>query len=223
MWSGKKELSRLDAHALRLINSAEPPRPEYQVIRLHTGEPVPALVCSLLAGLIDSQEALEKVMKAFDKDQLAGLNKSDAIQLERILRAFFNPNSLSLCMKPIDQTAHLIKRCLQNPYNKLYVLSNWDTESFIQFSKTASFHSVLSAFDYANIMISADIGYIKPQPEMYEYFLDIHGLDAQTCFFIDDQEENVAGAQTFGIDGFKFNAYDHGKLEDALRNLHIID
>ena len=222
MWSGKKEASAVDRLALEVLNQAEEPLPEYQVIRLHTGEPVPALVCSLLAGLISSQDALAKALHA-----LTGLLKNPFIaqmqdQIARILEAFFNPESLSKCMRPIEISEELVARCAHYRSNKLFILSNWDAESFDIFLKTPNAQEVLTYFERKNICISADVGYIKPQPEMYEYFLSLHNLNPKTCFFIDDQEENIAAANTFGIEGMQFKENDSHELIDKLKSLNVI-
>ncbi len=227
MWSGKNKLSKLDAYALQLLNLAEEPLPYYQVIRLHTGDPVPAVVCSLLAGLIDSQEAYHKVMVAAEKADHNSLSPEEVspeelIQVYRMLKAFFDPSSLTLCMQPIEEHEKLVARCSQNPDNTLFVLSNWDRESFDQFFKTRSAYNGLTHFKRENIMISADVGYIKPQPEIFESFLSKHKLDPKTCFFIDDQEENIAGAQTFGIRGMQCKINKGNKLLHTLEDLHII-
>lgn len=35
----------------------------------------------------------------------------------------------------------------------------------------------------------------KPEKEIYEEFLKMHGLNAEECFFFDDREENIEGAK----------------------------
>lgn len=195
MWSGKNEPSKLDLYALECIKKAEPPLPEYQVIRLHTGDPVPAVECSLLAGLINNEEAYQKVMDAFKEARHDTLSIDELEQVKRMLRAFFNPVSLARCMHPIPTTERVVELCAENEHNTLYVLSNWDKESFAIFMKTYEGKNGLSHFNRKNILISADAGYIKPQPEMYDYFLTHFNLDPATCIFIDDQKENVAGAK----------------------------
>lgn len=222
MWSGKNEPSKLDLFALEVLNQAQESLPEYQVIRLATGAPVPAVQCSLLAGLIDSQEACQEAMEAIPKVKNDGLTKEELVQVCRMLKTFFNPLALAHCMRPIPETENLVNRAAQNPHNQLYVLSNWDRESFAVFFKTESAQNGLHNFKRKNILISADIGYIKPQPEMYELFLAHYKLDPKTCFFIDDQEENIVAAQTFGIDGVQFKEKDPDGLQQKFIQLGII-
>lgn len=222
MWSGKNKLSKLDAYALQLINSAQKPLPQYQVIRLHTGDPVPAVVCSLLAGLINSNEAYQLVMKAAQQASHNALSKEELVQVYRMIKAFFNPLSLSLCMRPITENEKIVHQVSQNPDNQLYVLSNWDRESFDQFYKTSSGLDGLKYFKRDRILISADVGYIKPQPEMFEAFLSKYQLDPCSCFFIDDQEENIAGARTFGVRGVQYKSNESSFIEQTLKKLNVI-
>lgn len=222
MWSGKREASKLDLYALSLLNQAEEPLPEYQVIRLHTGDPVPAVVCSLLAGLLTSQEAYNKVMKAAEQAPKESLSSEELEQAYRMIEAFFDPESLSRCMEPIALSQDVIVQCAQNPHNTFYVLSNWDKESFERFYITRSGQNGLRYFKRENILISADAGYIKPQPEIYEQFLAHYKLDPFTCFFIDDQPENIAAAALFGIEGAQFHSNDASHLIQTFRDLFII-
>ncbi len=48
-------------------------------------------------------------------------------------------------------------------------------------------------------VISCEIGAVKPEPAFYERTLDRLGLRADTCLFLDDRPENVAGAEACGI------------------------
>ncbi len=218
MWSGKSKPSKLDLYALELLAKAEEPLPAYQVIRLHTGDQVPAVVCSLLAGFISNAQAYEKVMKVKPEIPLS-INDEELEQVHRMIKALFDPSALAHCMHPIPSSEELVAQCAQNPDNTLFVLSNWDRESFDLFFTTYSAQNGLSHFKRDNILISADIGYIKPQPEIFEYFLSKYALDPSTCFFIDDQEENIAAAQTFGIEGMQIK---HDTIHEIAQRLRAI-
>ncbi len=51
---------------------------------------------------------------------------------------------------------------------------------------------------------SCYMGLRKPEPAMYRRAIDILGCPPQRILFIDDREENVAGAATAGIKAIKF-------------------
>ena len=54
-------------------------------------------------------------------------------------------------------------------------------------------------------VISADHGFIKPQPEIYDICLKTFGLKAEECFFVDDVPGNIEGALCRGISGTVFH------------------
>ena len=64
-------------------------------------------------------------------------------------------------------------------------------------------------------VISAEIGYVKPEREIYQALLERYGLKAEECFFVDDTPLNVVGAMRCGMDGAVF----HGNMEEL--RLHM--
>jgi epoxide hydrolase-like predicted phosphatase len=58
------------------------------------------------------------------------------------------------------------------------------------------------AFD--EMVISAEEGVAKPDPRIYHLTLDRLGVDPPHAVFVDDFEENVAGAQAIGMQGIRF-------------------
>ncbi len=62
--------------------------------------------------------------------------------------------------------------------------------------------NVDSAFD--EIVISCEIGMIKPHADIFKYMLQQLGCGAEEAIFIDDKPINVEGAQRVGIHAFLF-------------------
>lgn len=48
-------------------------------------------------------------------------------------------------------------------------------------------------------VISGDVGLHKPQAEIYELGAERIGVEPQACVFVDDLQENVAGAAAVGM------------------------
>ena len=63
-------------------------------------------------------------------------------------------------------------------------------------------------------VVSGDEKLTKPDPAIYRLALKRWGLRAEDCIFIDDRADNVAGAESVGIDGVVFT--DAGALRKAL-------
>jgi epoxide hydrolase-like predicted phosphatase len=51
------------------------------------------------------------------------------------------------------------------------------------------------------VVISAEVGLHKPQPEIYRLAAERLGVEPQNCIFVDDLRENVEGAEAVGMTG----------------------
>ena len=54
-------------------------------------------------------------------------------------------------------------------------------------------------------LVSKDVHLLKPEPAIYQAFLDKFHLKADTCLFLDDKAENIKGCQSVGMQGIRFN------------------
>ena len=52
---------------------------------------------------------------------------------------------------------------------------------------------------YDGVVISAEVGLHKPQPEIFLLGAERAGVAAEECVFVDDLRENVAGAEAVGM------------------------
>ncbi len=68
-------------------------------------------------------------------------------------------------------------------------------------------------------VVSAELGVLKPQPEIYQALLSNNGLEASETVFIDDVPYNVEGAKTVGMAGIQF--IDLVQCENELRALSV--
>lgn len=84
-----------------------------------------------------------------------------------------------------------------------WALSNFGAETF-EIAEGA--YPFLAEFD--GRVISAHIGAIKPEPEIYETLELASGLSAGQLFFTDDRPENIAAAQARGWHGHLFEGAD---------------
>ncbi|MBY8974722.1 HAD family phosphatase [Rhodobacteraceae bacterium NNCM2] len=81
----------------------------------------------------------------------------------------------------------------------LYGLTNFSHEKWPQ---TVARYPFLGRF--ADVVVSGEVGMIKPDPAIYRHLLDRNGLRAEDGFFIDDSEKNVAAARALGLDAHHF-------------------
>ena len=83
----------------------------------------------------------------------------------------------------------------------LYAISNWSAETFP--SQRVRF-PFLGWFD--DIVISGEVGVIKPDPRIFRILLDRHGVRPEQAVFIDDVPKNAAAASSIGIQGIHFSS-----------------
>ncbi len=71
--------------------------------------------------------------------------------------------------------------------------------------------------DWDAIVVSGEIGMRKPDPAIFHHAAEEIGVAPEHCFFIDDLEENVLGAQAIGMGGYHFTRNNYRALRIALR------
>lgn len=115
---------------------------------------------------------------------------------------------------PIPGTVTLLKALKENGY-RLYGLSNWSAETFYQVRNQYEF---LSWFE--DIVLSGDVGLIKPDPRIFELLLDRLKAPASSCLLIDDSLNNLAAAEQLGFRVIHFQS--SGQLEQVLPAAGIV-
>ncbi|MBI5951244.1 MAG: HAD family phosphatase [Chloroflexi bacterium] len=113
----------------------------------------------------------------------------------------------------IDGTVELLRALKKKGY-PLYGLSNWSAETFPAIRHEFEFLNLLD-----DIVISGEISLIKPEPEIFEFFLEKIDMPASQCLFIDDSEANIAAAKRIGFDTVHFKSPEQLKLELKARQL----
>jgi len=113
----------------------------------------------------------------------------------------------------IDDTLGILKR-LKRDGHPLYALTNFSAETFPLMRRRFEF---LQLFEY--ILVSGEIGLVKPDPAIYRLMLEKVGRPAHECLFIDDSLKNIESARQMGFDVIHFQAPRHLKTELQRRNI----
>lgn len=82
----------------------------------------------------------------------------------------------------------------------LYAITNWSAETFPLARRR---FPVLDVFGEA-IVVSGEVGLVKPDPRIFELALHRFGLDRDRCLFVDDTEYNVTAARAVGMRAERF-------------------
>ena len=108
-----------------------------------------------------------------------------------------------------------IVRALAERGVPLFGITNFGAEFWPQF------RAVAPIFDLFNdIIISGYEKLAKPDRAIYELALDRFGRSGERCLFIDDRDENVAGAEQLGIAGHLFRGAP--ALKNRLHSLELL-
>ena len=66
---------------------------------------------------------------------------------------------------------------------------------------------------FDEVIVSAEVGMIKPNSEIYEYTAEKLGVKPDECIFIDDREVHLAGAETVGMQTILYKDFAQTKAE----------
>ena len=96
----------------------------------------------------------------------------------------------------------------------LYGLSNWSAETFPYARQRHDFFDLLD-----DMVISGEVGHVKPHPEIFQIMLHRIGRPAHECLFIDDSLANIHQARKLGFAVIHFQSPE--QLRNALQELGI--
>ena len=111
-------------------------------------------------------------------------------------------------------TIELLKRLKTAGY-PIYGLSNWSAETFPYARDKYDFFNMLD-----DMVISGEVGSIKPEPEIFEILLGKIGKPANQCLFIDDAPANIEQARRMGFAAIRFESAE--QLERELKHLDLL-
>jgi putative hydrolase of the HAD superfamily len=97
---------------------------------------------------------------------------------------------------------------------KLVLLSNTDV---MRFGFVRQKFSEVMIFD--EYVLSFEIGFMKPHPQIYREALKKAGTRAEECVFIDDRAENIQGAEEVALKGILFES--QANLESTLKEISL--
>lgn len=116
-------------------------------------------------------------------------------------------------LQPLPGSLELL-HALNNARYNLYALTD-NTKGIIAYL-TQKYHFWPI---FQGIVVSANVGHLKPAREIYEHLLNTYALSAAETIFIDDHLPNVLGAQAVGIEAILFE--NAKQCQDDLRKLQI--
>ena len=119
--------------------------------------------------------------------------------------------NIGTCAKEFDYAVPLIKALKAKGFG-VYILSNYGRTPFKYARENMKFFDEVDG-----MIISHEVGLIKPEPEMYQLLYRKFNLVPGECVFLDDRADNIEAAIKAGMSGVVF-----GNVDDALKDLSKI-
>jgi 2-haloacid dehalogenase len=102
----------------------------------------------------------------------------------------------------IEGTVEILEE-LRSAGLRTYAITNFSREKFEAALERFAF---LRRFD--GVVVSADIGVLKPDIAIYRHLLREHKLSPEDCVFIDDSLRNIDAARMIGMTAIRFTEPD---------------
>ena len=112
----------------------------------------------------------------------------------------------------IEGMPELLKEIKQKG-GKLYLLSNISKGFAENYKNVPALAETFDLFD--GLVFSGPIGIVKPSKEIFNYLLSKYNINAEESVFIDDNKNNIEGAQKLGINAVIFEGVTN-KLKSKL-------
>jgi len=185
---------------------------------IYKNRPMPDCIAQWMKGLISNKTLLQQLEKWIEHLKKVKFFTSEFEKnlIKEAMRTILDEEQISKNIKPIKPMIQLVEHIKKRRKHNLFIISNYAKHaSEFMIEKHKDFFAL---FD--DIIISANIGMIKPDAEIYTYFLNKHNVDPRSCVFIDDHEINIAAARRLGINGIVH--VDHLRTAQQLKNLHFL-
>ena len=182
----------------------------------------PLEIVRLTFGEVKTAEQLAKSI--FQSETWLALNRGSIS--ESVAKAQYK-QSLGLSDMECERLFYYVKQTHLLIFGSVELLKRLKSAGYNVYALTDNVHEIVehlkseytfwSLFDGA--VVSAEVGLLKPQAEIYQWLLNHHKLEAPETVFIDDMPYNVEGAKAVGIAGVRFQ--NAAQCEEELKALGL--
>jgi len=161
------------------------------------GNTLPQIMIDWLKNDMTNQEIRSTLLQAANQHPEFFTSDAEQKLIRALITFMFSPEKFTQALMLDPHAPNFVKQYKQAGH-KLYILSNFDTESYLLLQK--KYAQFFALFD--GIVISGDIHQAKPKPDIYRYLLETYQLNPAECIFIDDRIENRIMGEQLGISCF---------------------
>jgi 2-haloacid dehalogenase len=181
----------------------------------------------LYRKLLENDEAIERFLAEigfheWNLKQDAGRSFADGVEelsalfpQYRELIAAYDARYEESITGPNWETVDILRALKKKGY-ALFGLSNWSTEKFLLVKKRYDFFNL-----FEKIILSGEVGLIKPDPRIFELASKEIGSPAEECLLIDDSATNIETARRLGFETVHY--LSSAQLREALARRGILD
>lgn len=179
------------------------------------GDPLPLLLCDIMKGNLSESDCHALALELLHKNRDLFCSKREHRLCKKTTEMLLDPKIFIQFQELYTEGFLLLQECINRGYI-IIILSNYGKEGFeLVFQK---FPQLFENIRPDHIIVSAHVGCAKPEQEIYQLVLQkIRELGINphymNCFLIDDQKENVEGAQAVGITGIHHKSPQRTRMQ----------
>lgn len=216
----------LEQKLFDFLSLLEPRRSSTHEI-INNNKVLPQIMCDWLAGLKTNEEIRAAVELGLEKHDSFFTTNSQKALIAAMCEFMFTPEKMARAMYPVRDALNLVKKCSKKvdkhgKKNRIFILTNWDAESFVLLYRTKGLRHLFNRAD--GIVVSGSVQLIKPDPAIFDYLLttfDINPKDELTVF-VDDTLANLQPAKKLGIHTIHCQNLNIKAVKKEFKNLGII-
>ncbi len=175
----------------------------------------------LPTGCVDPRARMERLLDRKDEFETGAIDPDAYIQWALgVLGSHASPEEFLHAWRDIFTPNQAMWKCVRD-------LAATGKHRLILFSNTNAIHCPW-AFDafpefslFHEAVLSFETGSVKPHPAIYQHAVDIHQLNPDTTFYIDDLPENIATGRSFGFHCWQYDLHNHAAFEQWLASFPI--
>lgn len=167
-------------------------------------------------GKLANEDLVNDFIIKIEKSNLPSAKK----QLYKKIAELYGKEKLIELTKISQKAVKTIKQLQENGHD-IFIVSNWDKDSFMDLYN--KFKDFFGSINPNNLIISGQIGFIKPDKEIFDYIKNKFKLtetELSECWFIDDRSENIKSAAKEGFNTIKHDSWH--KTKNILKQNKLI-
>lgn len=172
--------------------------------------PVEIMKLTFGDGEVSDSDNLENRFKSiFQSETWMQLNKG-FISVDEAKAQY--QQSIGLTKQQTDSLFYYVTQTQILLYGSVELLKRTKAAGYNVYALTDNVHEIVSHlksnYDFWDLfdgaIVSAEVGLLKPQAEIYQTLLEQFDLQAEETVFLDDMPHNVKGAQVVGMKAIQF-------------------